>query len=334
MRKMFLIVAEKVHTRLRITESHLPALRPQLQAQRPATQPQPPVHRLQQRLTLVLPIHQAVPLQRRLQVLSHRVVQPVLPNPQPRIHPSLPPHVLPPRPRRRHLQHEVRPLPFLPHLVAHPHPVLHPEHHEHVRRHRHPRVPLLVVDEQVTGHVHVIAPGVARPQHRDAVHDGGELGVVLGQGLAVRTRVLDLNRGAGAGGGSGGGEGGQGGLAHGRSPLDGAAACPGRGPRGGVPACAERGPRGGVAAPAEHGPAFSERGWWTTVPRSWGRPKPEYRCTGWGRTHVRGMGDRRVGCRTSARCAVGGTPLRVDGGTGRQAGPGCATAMIGLHRNR
>ena len=115
---MLLVMAEKVQARPRVTESHPPALRPQLQAQRPAAQPQPPVQRRQQRLPLVLPIHQPVPLQRRLQVLPQRVVQPVLLHPQPRIDVPLPPHVLAPRARRRHLQHEVRPLPLLPYLSA------------------------------------------------------------------------------------------------------------------------------------------------------------------------------------------------------------------------
>ena len=79
----------------------------------------------------------------RSQVLPRRVVEKILPNAQPRIGRTLRTRVLVLRPRRRHLQHGVRPLAFLPDLAIPPHPVLHHKYDEHVERHRHPGIDLL-----------------------------------------------------------------------------------------------------------------------------------------------------------------------------------------------
>ena len=117
------------------------------------------------------------------------------PAPQLGIDRALRPHVLAPRPWRRHLQHEIRTLAFLPDLAVPPRPVLHPEHPEHIRCDRHPWIALLVVDEQVCGDVHVGTVVVVHPQRAEGVENCAGLGVVLRQRLAVRCRVV--NRGGG-----------------------------------------------------------------------------------------------------------------------------------------
>ena len=193
-RSMLLAVAEQVLARRRVVKTHLaPGLRPKLEPQHLARHRERPVDRLHRRQTLVLALHQTVALQPRRQMLPRRVEQEILPHPQPRIDPGLPFHVFAPRVRRRHLEHEVRSLPLLPHLVVPPHPVLDPEHHERVGRDRYPRVAFLVVDEQISGDVHVGARRVVQSQRAEGVVNGVELGVVLRQPLAVRLGVV--NRG-------------------------------------------------------------------------------------------------------------------------------------------
>ena len=78
----------------------------------------------------------------RRQMLPRRVVQPVLLHTQPRIPLRLLVPVHPPGASRHHLQHEVRALRLLPHLVAQSRgllPLRRSHHHVHVRRHHRPR---------------------------------------------------------------------------------------------------------------------------------------------------------------------------------------------------
>ena len=101
-------------------------------------------------------------LQRRLRIVARRVVLPVLPHAQRSVQLALASLVFAVRRARGNLQHEVRTLGLLPQPVAGAIGARHAQHHEHVRRHHRPRIPLLVVQQQVAGHVHV--PAAAKPQ--------------------------------------------------------------------------------------------------------------------------------------------------------------------------
>ena len=131
----FLSGAER-GARCRIVKAKLPRLQAQLQAQYRTAQHQPARSAFRCRQRLILASAQLAALQRRLQVVSRRVVLPVLPHPQPALQLSLRALIFLSRAARRHLQHEVRRLLLLPQQVRGAPVVGRSQHHEHVRRHR------------------------------------------------------------------------------------------------------------------------------------------------------------------------------------------------------
>ena len=104
-------------------------------------------------------------------IVARRVVLPVLLHAQRKVQLALAALVFAVRRARGNLQHEVGPLALFPQPVAGTVGVGHAQHHEHVGRHRRTRVPLLVVEQQVAGHVHVPAAAKVVPQ---PVHAGSE----------------------------------------------------------------------------------------------------------------------------------------------------------------
>ena len=120
-------------------------------------------------------------------------VLPVLRHPEPLVELRLAPVVLAPRADRRDFHHEGGHHPLLPQLVARAFVAGNTERDEHVRRHPGARIALLVVDEEIPGHVDVRAVPVMVLERADRIDDREELPVVLRHRLAVPARIL--NRG-------------------------------------------------------------------------------------------------------------------------------------------
>ena len=188
---------KQVLPRHRVVEPQAILREVQMQTQYAACQRRQPRRRLPQRHRHVRSPRQPQPPQRRRQVVTGRIVLPVLRHAQPLVQLPLGPLILPPRAARGDLQHEVRHLALAPHPVDPPVVVRHSQHHEYVRRHRRSRVALFVVDQQVAGDVHVVAfapIAVVDAQTFPCVGQVVELKVAFRHRLAVGVGVLDHDR--------------------------------------------------------------------------------------------------------------------------------------------
>ena len=218
MRGELLSTVEEALSCRRVEEVRFLALHPKVESQGLASKQERPVERLHHRLRHVRAIHQAAALEVEPEVLPRRVVLPVLAHPEPFVELGLPPLVLAPRSSRSHLHHEGGHHALLPQLVDRALVLRDAEHHEDVRGHPGARVALLVVDEEVPGHVDVRPLQIMVVERADRIEDRVKLPVVLRHRLAVPARIL--NRGGGSND-----------SAHRKVPPCGAAGTRGPGPR-------------------------------------------------------------------------------------------------------
>ena len=132
-------------------------------------------------------------MQARVVQVALRIVHPVLPYPQFLVQILLFRSVVVCCRVRRHLQHEVRHIAFLPELVRIPAPLRHAKRHEHVRSDRRVRVALVIVDQQVAADVDVAKRGEVQLERLGRINNCVPLPVVGRHRLAVLAGVLDLD---------------------------------------------------------------------------------------------------------------------------------------------
>ena len=131
-------------------------------------------------------------------MLPRRIEEPVLRHPQRGVERALGAEVRFLSARRQYLQHEVRTLGFFPELVGVARMLRafrRSDDDEHVRGHYRPWVALLVVEEHVPAHVHVLPVPEVRPEHVQRIEHRHELELGLRHRLVIRAGVVHHDTG-------------------------------------------------------------------------------------------------------------------------------------------